>query len=114
MKFKVKLLLAIFLAISGSSYADDLVNKANHLLSTTPEEAVNQALENNDFHFLHTPVCAEGMPGFDFAGYKGEQPNPKEIWSTCEGLMGRERYQLLLKMEKWVTQYNELMAKHRK
>jgi len=54
------------------------------------------------------------MPGFSFSSYKGNKPDPKEIWSTCAGLMGEERYQLLLKMEKWVEAYNRQITEHRK
>ena len=113
---KYKLLAALFVSLlaPGLARADDLVAKATDLLSMTPEAAVKVAVENNDFRFLSTPVCAQGMPGFDFLGYRGEKPNPNEIWTTCEGLMGKERYQLLLKMEKWVEAYNRLVDSHRR
>ena len=97
MKHQAPIASLMYLSLSDFAYADDLVAKANHILSTTPEAAFAEAIEKNDLRFLHTPVCAEGMPGFNFSSYRGKEPKPKEIWSTCAGLMGEERCQPLLK-----------------
>ena len=76
MKYQAAIALFMSLSIPPTAYADELVSKANQILSTTPEQAVKTAVGKNDFRFLRTPVCAEGMPGFDFVGYRGERPAP--------------------------------------
>jgi hypothetical protein len=114
MKSMAVAVLLIGLFATAVACADDLSTRARQILSVTPEQAVNKALAEGDDRFLQTPVCAQGMPGFDFAGYRGVRPNPKEIWSSCEALMGTERYGLLLEMERWVTEYNKLMGTHRR
>ena len=114
MKKAYLLILTILIVFSHLATADELESRAQLLLSKTPEEAVNKAIKNNDYAFLYIPVCAEGMPGFDFMNYKGEKPNPKKAWSTCAELMGEERYNLLLRLEPWVKKYNQLMSKHGK
>jgi hypothetical protein len=110
MKYQSIFAFIVSATVSAPVCADDLVKKAEQILSTSPEQAVQVAIEHKDYQFLHTPVCAEGMPGFDFTSYRGDKPTPKEIWSNCEDLMGKERYQLLIKMEQWVTEYNQLMT----
>jgi hypothetical protein len=106
--------LLISLTVSTSTHADELVTNTNQILSSIPENTFRLAIASNDLRFFHTPLCAEGMPGLDFATYRGKRSNPKEIWSTCKELMGEEHYHLLLKMEKLVEEYNKSMAEHRK
>lgn len=114
MKFSFRRVFFAVLAASLTSviHADTLIDRAQKILAQEPEEVFAESVENGTVEFVHVPFCVKGMPGFDFENHSGERPIPEKLWSTCEELMGRERYETLLELEYWARRYNRLVSEH--
>ena len=103
-------LLVVF--VSGVAQADPLIEKAEQILAQEPEKVFARDVEEGTVGFVHVPLCAEGLPGFDFKNYRGQRPNSEELWSSCSELIGPDRHKLLLELEEWARTYNELVYEH--